>query len=257
MDPESIEEERERQGDHLPIYTSEKPATDSPWTGRHPLSSRMSRPARRDACCAVDRSASLSTKANAAAPPPRPIVISGPSGAGKSTLLKRLFADHPDLFGFSVSREWFLYGFIFRGLFEEVGEGGGGRVVCELGGCGVWRESAAVRAWAASGGPCPVLHGTLLLIPRFLAMNYPSNAMLIPQSNQKQQVHPIRALHFSRLLSSTLFRQPSSRPTHPFLSILISLPNQADDIGLPLASSDQTRHGPLGPAKSTAANTIS
>ncbi|KAI9756355.1 MAG: guanylate kinase [Lichina confinis] len=63
----------------------------------------MSRPARRDACCAVDRSASLSTKANAAAPPPRPIVISGPSGAGKSTLLKRLFADHPDLFGFSVS----------------------------------------------------------------------------------------------------------------------------------------------------------
>ncbi|KIW85835.1 guanylate kinase [Fonsecaea pedrosoi CBS 271.37] len=34
---------------------------------------------------------------------PRPIVISGPSGTGKSTLLKRLFAKHPDLFGFSVS----------------------------------------------------------------------------------------------------------------------------------------------------------
>ncbi|MCJ1244413.1 hypothetical protein MMC30_001611 [Trapelia coarctata] len=33
----------------------------------------------------------------------RPIVISGPSGAGKSTLLKRLFADHPNTFGFSVS----------------------------------------------------------------------------------------------------------------------------------------------------------
>lgn len=33
----------------------------------------------------------------------RPIVFSGPSGAGKSTLLKRLFAAHPDLFGFSVS----------------------------------------------------------------------------------------------------------------------------------------------------------
>ncbi|MCJ1475387.1 guanylate kinase [Lambiella insularis] len=33
----------------------------------------------------------------------RPIVISGPSGAGKSTLLKRLFADHPHTFGFSVS----------------------------------------------------------------------------------------------------------------------------------------------------------
>ncbi|PZR18189.1 MAG: guanylate kinase [Flavobacterium psychrophilum] len=33
----------------------------------------------------------------------RPIVLSGPSGTGKSTLLKRLFALHPDLFGFSVS----------------------------------------------------------------------------------------------------------------------------------------------------------
>lgn len=35
----------------------------------------------------------------------RPLVISGPSGVGKSTLLQRLFADHPDKFGFSVSRE--------------------------------------------------------------------------------------------------------------------------------------------------------
>ncbi|RAQ51373.1 guanylate kinase [Aspergillus flavus] len=34
----------------------------------------------------------------------RPVVVSGPSGAGKSTLLKRLFADYPDTFGFSVSR---------------------------------------------------------------------------------------------------------------------------------------------------------
>lgn len=35
---------------------------------------------------------------------PRPIVISGPSGTGKSTLLKKLFAEFPDRFGFSVSR---------------------------------------------------------------------------------------------------------------------------------------------------------
>ena len=33
----------------------------------------------------------------------RPVVISGPSGAGKSTLLKKLFAEFPDSFGFSVS----------------------------------------------------------------------------------------------------------------------------------------------------------
>ncbi|KAI8967531.1 guanylate kinase [Mycotypha africana] len=30
-------------------------------------------------------------------------VISGPSGSGKSTLLKRLFADYPSTFGFSIS----------------------------------------------------------------------------------------------------------------------------------------------------------
>ncbi|KAJ3149195.1 hypothetical protein HDU89_003911 [Geranomyces variabilis] len=34
---------------------------------------------------------------------PRPIVLCGPSGSGKSTLLKRLLAEHPTKFGFSVS----------------------------------------------------------------------------------------------------------------------------------------------------------
>lgn len=37
--------------------------------------------------------------------PSRPIVVSGPSGAGKSTFLKRLFAEYPNKFGFSVSRK--------------------------------------------------------------------------------------------------------------------------------------------------------
>ncbi|EDV95803.1 guanylate kinase [Drosophila grimshawi] len=34
---------------------------------------------------------------------PRPLVLCGPSGSGKSTLLKRLFAEFPEMFGFSVS----------------------------------------------------------------------------------------------------------------------------------------------------------
>jgi len=38
-----------------------------------------------------------------AAPTFRPVVISGPSGSGKSTLVKRLMADHPGAFAFSVS----------------------------------------------------------------------------------------------------------------------------------------------------------
>jgi guanylate kinase len=33
----------------------------------------------------------------------RPIVVTGPSGAGKSTLLKRLFAEFPSKFTFSIS----------------------------------------------------------------------------------------------------------------------------------------------------------
>ncbi|KAH8262374.1 guanylate kinase [Drosophila bipectinata] len=37
------------------------------------------------------------------APGPRPLVLCGPSGSGKSTLLKRLFAEFPNTFGFSIS----------------------------------------------------------------------------------------------------------------------------------------------------------
>lgn len=42
---------------------------------------------------------------------PRPLVLAGPSGAGKSTLIKKLFADHKEKFGFSVSRKrWTVKG---------------------------------------------------------------------------------------------------------------------------------------------------
>lgn len=33
-----------------------------------------------------------------------PLVVFGPSGVGKGTLIKRLFAEFPDRFAFSVSR---------------------------------------------------------------------------------------------------------------------------------------------------------
>ncbi|EST05145.1 Guanylate kinase/L-type calcium channel beta subunit [Kalmanozyma brasiliensis GHG001] len=49
----------------------------------------------------------MSTSNWASTPPipsdKRPIVLSGPSGVGKSTLLKKLFAEFPGDFGFSVS----------------------------------------------------------------------------------------------------------------------------------------------------------
>jgi guanylate kinase len=59
-----------------------------------------------------------------------PIVISGPSGAGKSTILKRLFAEHPGRFGFSVShttrqprageQDGEHYHFVSRNEFERL-----------------------------------------------------------------------------------------------------------------------------------------
>eukprot|EP00158_Paraphelidium_tribonemae_P002576 Partr_v1_DN25488_c0_g1_i1_m53698 putative guanylate kinase len=59
----------------------------------------------------------------------RPLVISGPSGCGKSTILKKLFADYPNSFGFSVSHttrkprsgelDGREYNFVTRHEFEQ------------------------------------------------------------------------------------------------------------------------------------------
>jgi len=64
----------------------------------------------------------------------RPLVLSGPSGAGKSTLLRRLMADFPETFGFSVShttrppRGGEVHGrdytFVTRPEFEGLVQGG-------------------------------------------------------------------------------------------------------------------------------------
>ncbi|XP_017043625.1 guanylate kinase [Drosophila ficusphila] len=56
----------------------------------------------------VNRALSSSTASNLSsrkmtAPGPRPLVLCGPSGSGKSTLLKKLFAEFPNTFGFSIS----------------------------------------------------------------------------------------------------------------------------------------------------------
>lgn len=60
----------------------------------------------------------------------RPLVLSGPSGTGKSTLLNRLFKEHPDRFGFSVSHttraprrgeeDGVAYHFVSREAFEAL-----------------------------------------------------------------------------------------------------------------------------------------
>ncbi|KAJ1656473.1 guanylate kinase [Dispira simplex] len=60
----------------------------------------------------------------------RPVVVSGPSGTGKSTLLQRLFANHPQTFGFSVSHttrtpragevDGVNYHFVTRDVFQNM-----------------------------------------------------------------------------------------------------------------------------------------
>ena len=94
----------------------------------------------------------------------RPIVISGPSGAGKSTILKRLFAEFPDRFGFSVShttraprageengRE---YHFTTKEKFLELVEQGGFIEHAQFGGNHYGTSIRAVEEIAERGRVC-------------------------------------------------------------------------------------------------------
>ncbi|MCJ1414675.1 hypothetical protein MMC32_001002 [Xylographa parallela] len=94
----------------------------------------------------------------------RPIVISGPSGAGKSTLLKRLFADHPSTFGFSISHttraprpgetNGVEYHFASRQQFMELMDEGGFIEHAKFGGNYYGTSIKAVRDIAEKGRIC-------------------------------------------------------------------------------------------------------
>lgn len=92
----------------------------------------------------------------------RPIVFSGPSGTGKSTLLKKLFAAHPDLFGFSVShttrkprageQDGVHYHFTTVSEFEDLIQQDGFEEHAKFGGNYYGSSRAAVQAVADGQG---------------------------------------------------------------------------------------------------------
>ncbi|KAI9845549.1 MAG: guanylate kinase, partial [Pleopsidium flavum] len=94
----------------------------------------------------------------------RPIVISGPSGSGKSTILKRLFADHPDTFGFSVShttraprageRDGREYNFTTKQDFLALVDEGGFIEHAQFGGNYYGTSTKAVKDVAEKGRIC-------------------------------------------------------------------------------------------------------
>ncbi|KAI4261626.1 MAG: hypothetical protein L6R42_003177 [Xanthoria sp. 1 TBL-2021] len=94
----------------------------------------------------------------------RPVVISGPSGTGKSTILKRLFAAHPNTFGFSVShttraprsgeRDGIEYNFTTKESFLKLVDEGGFIEHAQFGGNYYGTSVKAVKDVAEAGRIC-------------------------------------------------------------------------------------------------------
>ncbi|EDW94033.1 guanylate kinase [Drosophila yakuba] len=104
------------------------------------------------------------SKKKMTAPGPRPLVLCGPSGSGKSTLLKRLFAEFPNTFGFSISHttrkprageeHGVHYYFVERPEMEEAIAGDEFIETAEFTGNLYGTSKAAVREIQAQGRVC-------------------------------------------------------------------------------------------------------
>ncbi|KAF8271646.1 guanylate kinase [Lactarius quietus] len=94
----------------------------------------------------------------------RPLVLSGPSGSGKSTLLKRLFAEHPGQFAFSVSHttrsprpgelDGVQYNFVSREDFSSLLDRGGFVEHTEFSGNLYGTSNQAIASIVESGKRC-------------------------------------------------------------------------------------------------------
>nr|KMM68239.1 guanylate kinase [Coccidioides posadasii RMSCC 3488] len=92
----------------------------------------------------------------------RPVVISGPSGTGKSTILKRLFAEFPDKFSFSIPPEALVlaksmgreYYFTSKEAFLNLVDEGGFIEYAQFGGNYYGTSTMAVKNISEKGRVC-------------------------------------------------------------------------------------------------------